>query len=78
VYRGPDNRPFSVNVDTREGALGRMSPGDFEGRVERSGVGASRAAERQARQTESSQSYWQYGLALMIATLIAESVVGRA
>ena len=78
VYRGPDNRPFSVNVDTREGALDRMSPGDFEGRVERSGAGASRAADRQARQTESSQSYWQYGLALMIATLIAESVVGRA
>jgi hypothetical protein len=77
VFRGPDNRPFSANVDTREGALDRMSPGDFDGRVERSGAGVSRAAERQARQTESSQSYWQYGLALMIATLIAESVVGR-
>jgi Aerotolerance regulator N-terminal/von Willebrand factor type A domain len=78
VYRGLDNRPFSVNVDAREGALESMTPGDFEGRVERSGAGASRAVERQARQTESSQSYWQYGLALMIATLIAESVVGRA
>lgn len=78
VYRGPDNRPFSVNVDTREGALDRMNPRDFEGRVKRSGAGASRAADKQAQQTESSQSYWQYGLALMIATLIAESVVGRA
>jgi hypothetical protein len=78
VYRGPDNRPFSVNVDTRESALDRMKPGDFEGRVRRSGAGASRAADKQAQQTESSQSYWQYGLALMIATLIAESVVGRA
>ena len=78
VYRGPDNRPFSVNVDTRESALDRMNPGDFEGRVQRSSAGASRAADKQAQQTESSQSYWQYGLALMIATLIAESVVGRA
>jgi hypothetical protein len=78
VYRGPDNRPFSVNVDTRESALDRMSPGDFEGKVPRSSAGASRAADKQAQQTESSQSYWQYGLALMIATLIAESVVGRA
>ncbi len=78
VYRGPDNRPFSVNVDAREGALDRMNQRDFEGRVQRSGAGASRAADKQAQQTESSQSYWQYGLALMIATLIAESVVGRA
>jgi hypothetical protein len=78
VYQGPDNRSFSVNVDTRESVLDRLSPGDFEGRVQRSGAGASRAADKQAQQTESSQSYWQYGLALMIATLIAESVVGRA
>ncbi len=78
VYRGPDNRAFSVNVDTREGALARMAPADFDSRVQRSGVATARAADRQAQQTESGQSYWQYGLALMIATLIAESVVGRA
>jgi len=78
VYRDPDNRPFAVNVDTRESALDRMGSGDFEGMVHRSGVGTSQAAEKQAQQTESRQSYWQYGLALMIATLVAESVVGRA
>jgi Aerotolerance regulator N-terminal/von Willebrand factor type A domain len=80
VYRGPDNRSFAVNVDTRESALDRMSPGDFEGTVRRSGAGTgtSRGADKQAQQTESHQSYWQYGLALMIATLVAESVVGRA
>ena len=78
VYRSPDNRPFAVNVDTRESALDRMSPMDFEGMVRRSGEGASRAADKQAQQTESRQSYWQYGLVLMIATLVAESVVGRA
>ena len=27
VYRAPDSRPFAVNVDTRESALDRLSPG---------------------------------------------------
>ena len=80
VYLGPDNRSFAVNVDTRESALDRMSPGDFEGTVRLSGAGTGtpRGADKQAQQTESHQSYWQYGLVLMIATLVAESVVGRA
>ena len=33
---------------------------------------------RRARQVEARQSYWQYGLLLMIGALVAESVVGRA
>ncbi len=78
VYRSPDNRPFAVNVDVREGTLDRMGAMDFEGMVRRSGEGTSQTAENQAQQTESRQSYWQYGLVLMIATLVAESVVGRA
>ena len=78
VYRTTDNRPFAVNVDVREGARERMARADFEAMVRPSGVAASHAAANQARQTESRQSYWQYGLALMIATLVAESVAGRA
>jgi hypothetical protein len=78
VYRSPDNRLFAVNVDTRESALDRMRPDDFEGMVRRSGEGTSQAADKRAQQTESRQSYWQYGLVLMIATLVAESVLGRA
>lgn len=78
VYRSPDNRLFAVNVDARESALDRMRPDDFEGMVRRSGEGTSQAADKRAQQTESRQSYWQYGLVLMIATLVAESVVGRA
>jgi Aerotolerance regulator N-terminal/von Willebrand factor type A domain len=78
VYRDAGDRPFAVNVDTRESALDRMDIAAFEGMVPRSQQKASQAAEIQARQTESRQSYWQYGLALLIATLVAESVVGRA
>ncbi len=78
VYRTADNRPFAVNVDVREGARERMARADFEGMVRQSGVPASPAADKQAQQTESRQSYWQYGLVLMIATLVAESVAGRA
>ena len=78
VYRDAGNRPFAVNVDTRESALDRMDTAAFEAMVPRSQQKASQAAEIQAQQTESRQSYWQYGLALLIATLVAESVVGRA
>jgi hypothetical protein len=41
----------------------------------------ARSTERvdlQARQAEARQSYWQYGLLLMIGALVAESLVGRA
>jgi hypothetical protein len=31
-----------------------------------------------AQQAEASQGYWRYGLLLMIAALVGESVVGRA
>jgi hypothetical protein len=78
VYRSAGDRPFAVNVDARESALDRMRTDDFEGMVRRSADGASPIADKQAQQTESRQSYWQYGLVLMIATLVAESVVGRA
>ena len=78
VYRSADNRAYAVNVDTRESTLDPMPAADFAQMVQPSTEMYAQAAERQARQTESRQSYWQYGLVLMIATLIAESVVGRA
>ena len=78
VYRDPGNRPFAVNVDARESALDRMNSEEFGAMVQRSAQRTSQAADKQAQQTESRQGYWQYGLVLMIATLVAESVVGRA
>jgi hypothetical protein len=77
VYRSADDRPYAVNVDTRESALASMPSDDFARMVERSDR-PSDAVVQLAQQTESRQSYWQYGLVLMIATLVAESVVGRA
>ena len=38
----------------------------------------SAATGARAQQIEARQNYWQYGLLLMLATLIAESFVGRA
>ena len=38
----------------------------------------SAATLARAQQIEARQNYWQFGLLLMVATLIAESFVGRA
>jgi hypothetical protein len=79
IYRAqPDGRTVAVNVDPRESAAAAMTPDEFESRMDRVSAGANAAAELQARQTEARQSYWQYGLLLMLAALVAESFVGRA
>jgi hypothetical protein len=78
VYRAPnDNRTVAVNVDPRESATAALSVDDFLKHVDRISVPAA-ATDTRARQLESRQSYWQYGLLLMIAALVAESFVGRA
>jgi hypothetical protein len=66
-----------VNVDPGEGGAPRMTADTFAQMVERSPT-APAAAEIQARQTEDRQAYWQYGLLVMIAALVAESLVGRS
>jgi hypothetical protein len=78
VYRAPnDNRTVAVNVDPRESATAALSVDDFLKHVDRISVPAA-ATDTRARQLESRQSYWQYGLLLMMAALVAESFVGRA
>jgi hypothetical protein len=77
VYRTADGRPISVNVDIAESGLEKLRPDEFADRVQRSGETTTAALELQARQTESRQSYWQYGLLIMIVALVAESLVGR-
>jgi hypothetical protein len=78
VYRAEaDGRAIAVNVDTRESAPAVVPPDEFVAMVERvSPVSAATGAR--AQQIEARQNYWQYGLLLMLATLIAESFVGRA
>jgi hypothetical protein len=77
-HRTPEGRIVSVNVDPREGSQDRLTREAFLEMVQRSGQDAAAARVLQARQTESHQSYWQYGLLIMIAALVAESFVGRA
>lgn len=46
--------------------------------LQRVDAAPSRAARIRAQLTEARQSYWQYGLVLMLVVLAAESVIGRA
>jgi Aerotolerance regulator N-terminal/von Willebrand factor type A domain len=79
VYNaGPDNRLVAVNVDGRESETSRVAPGEFAALVEQTPGRPIHRAQVEARQAEARQSYWQYGLLLMIGALVAESFVGRA
>ena len=79
VYRAkPDGRAVAVNVDPRESTTATVRADEFEGMLDRVSTGAGVATDMRAQQTEARQSYWQYGLLLMLAALVAESFVGRA
>jgi len=79
IYRvGPDNRSIAVNVDPREGLTTGMPPQEFAERVERVDTAGHGAGDTRATHVEARQSYWRYGLLLMLAALVAESFVGRA
>lgn len=78
VYKTPDNRLVTVNVDPAEGSPDRLTPEHFASRVERPPADAGRSRNEQARQTEARQNYWRLGLLVMIAALVAESFVGRS
>ena len=77
VFRRPDGRAAAINVDPGEGDLRRLDRDVLGQAVGRTADGAAPAA-RQAQQAEAHQSFWQYGLLLMIAALVAESFVGRS
>ena len=78
VHSMPDGRRVVLNVDTRESELSRVTVAEFAGMLEPVAASPSRAVRMRAQQTEARQSYWQYGLVLMLAALVAESMVGRA
>jgi hypothetical protein len=77
-FKTANNQDVVVNVDPDEGGPGRMTPDGFAARVQKSPLGTNGSETVQARQTEARQSYWQYGLLVMIAALVAESFVGRS
>ena len=76
-----NGRVVAVNVDTREGSPDLMAAAEFEGMLELTpaAVAAGPASgPRQAQLLEAERSLWQYGLVLMLAALVLESIVGRA
>jgi hypothetical protein len=79
VYRAAaDNRAVAVNVDPRESTTAVVDAGAFAGMVERVTTSHSAAGEAKGVHVEARQRFWQYGLLLMLAALVAESFVGRA
>ena len=78
VYRTSINsRLVAVNVDPRESRIAAITAVEFLSMIDPVQSAGDAARDARARQMESRQSYWQYGLLLMLAALVAESFVGR-
>jgi hypothetical protein len=78
VYRtSADGRLVAVNVDPRESAIAAMSAAEFSSMIDSVQPADGGVRDARARQIEARQHYWQYGLLLMLAALVAESFVGR-
>jgi len=78
IYRvGSDNHAIAVNVDPRESGTTVLSGQDFATMIEHVHGSSSVSVDARAVHLEATQSYWQYGLMLMLAALVAESFVGR-
>jgi hypothetical protein len=69
---------IAVNVDPREGVTTSMPGEEFAARVDRVDTAGNASADVRSIHLESRQSYWRYGLLLMLAALVAESFVGRS
>ncbi len=77
VHTLGDGRRITVNVDPRESATPAITPAEFKARIGSAPEPTRPPVERQARQAEGTQNLWRYGLLLMLAALVGESVVGR-
>ena len=77
VQLPPDNRTVVLNVDSRESNPARLTSAEFGNMLERVEAAPVAVAAARAEQEEARQSYWQFGLLLMIAVLVVESVIGK-
>lgn len=77
IYRTADGRTVALNVDSRESATAALDAAAFQRMVERVKPAGGSVIDLRAQQVEGRQRYWQYGLLLMLAALVAESFVGR-
>jgi hypothetical protein len=69
-------RQIAVNADATESDAARLTIDEFR-RMLAVADGDPPATRLQAEQTEAGQSYWRYGLMVMLAALVAESFLGR-
>ncbi len=74
-----NGRTIAVNVDPRESSTTTMTRAEFMAMIDSAPAEISQARQHaKAEQAESRQSLWQYGLMLMLVTLVAESFAGKA
>jgi hypothetical protein len=73
-----NGRTIAVNVDARESSTTTMTQAEFLAMIDSAAPDGGARQQAKAEQTESRQSLWQYGLMLMLLTLVAESFVGKA
>jgi hypothetical protein len=69
--------PVAINADVREFDPNRVTVAEFLARVPRADAGVAGTTQTFARRDESSHGLWRYALALVLASLVAESLVGR-
>ncbi len=74
---GTDGRRIAVNVDVSESDQTRLTDEEFADAVARPASDVGRVEEVRAVQTEQGQSLWRYGLMLLAAILVVESIMAR-
>jgi hypothetical protein len=65
----------AINLDPRESEPTRMTPDAFDAAIRRTATASVTDARTRAASEEAGQSLWRYGLALMLAALLAESLL---
>jgi hypothetical protein len=73
---GNPERLVAVNVDARESRPARMTDAEFTQMVRRSDA-EGRSADIVAREQESGQHWWRYGLLALMAVLVIEGLMAR-
>jgi hypothetical protein len=74
---GDPAQHVAVNVDPREFDPARQTNEEFLARVPRGESESESTASAVAERQEASQGLWRYGLMLMLASLVIESMIGR-
>jgi hypothetical protein len=77
VQLGGSPRLVAVNVDPRESDASRMSPDEFRTAVTKLKDPSDSPVRLEVRQQEDRQHVWQYVLILMVAILVAETLVAK-